>query len=59
MDSKEIIFFKELHQYQIQNYIAKGSFGKVYYAIEKKSGLEVAIKVNYILSNTFTNFIIR
>ena len=47
-NSKEIILFKELHDYQIQNYIAKGSFGKVYYAIEKKTGLEVAIKVLYI-----------
>ena len=42
---KEISSIKELHDYQILDYIGQGSFGKVYYALEKKTSHEVAIKV--------------
>lgn len=42
---KEISSLKELHDYQILDYIGQGSFGKVYYALEKKNSHEVAIKV--------------
>lgn len=42
---KEINSIKELFDFQILNYIAQGSFGKVYYALEKKTNKEVAIKV--------------
>ena len=48
---KEINSIKELHEFQILNYISKGSFGKVYHAIDKKNQLEVAIKVNNIYKN--------
>lgn len=43
---KDASLSKELHDYNLKNYIGKGSFGKVYYAIEKKTNLEVAIKVH-------------
>lgn len=45
---KDVSISKELHDYNIKNYIGKGAFGKVYYAIDKKTNLEVAIKVHFI-----------
>ena len=54
---KEISSIKELHDYQILDYIGQGSFGKVYYALEKKTSHEVAIKVFFFFFKTCFKFL--
>ena len=56
---KEISSIKELHDYQILDYIGQGSFGKVYYALEKKTSHEVAIKVFFFFFRTLILQIMR